>query len=67
MEAAISEPYLAELCARYTRFFYQYNAAPLLIVNTENINPVDSEADFGLLLERIAQMRGRREHFNRAA
>jgi len=66
MEAAISEPYLRELCDAYTRFFYQYNAAPLLMVNTEHLNPVDEDQDFGLLLERIAQMRGRREYFNRA-
>jgi deoxyadenosine/deoxycytidine kinase len=67
MELTITENYLAELCRRYTSFFYQYNAAPLLIVNTENINPVDHDGDFDLLLDRMAQMRGRREHFNRAA
>lgn len=66
MESAISEPYLRELCDAYTRFFYQYNAAPLLMVNTEHLNPVDEDKDFALLLERIAQMRGRREFFNRA-
>ncbi len=67
MESAISLNYLADLSSRYTRFFYQYNAAPLLIVNTEHLNPVDDDADYLLLLERISQMRGRREHFNRAA
>lgn len=67
IESAISEPYLRELCDAYTRFFYQYNAAPLLIVNTENLNVVDYDADFKLLLDRIATMRGRREYFNRAA
>lgn len=66
MEAAISEAYLRELCNAYTRFFYQYNAAPLLIVNTEHLNPVDRDDDYALLLERMAQLRGRREHFNRA-
>jgi deoxyadenosine/deoxycytidine kinase len=66
-ETAISEPYLRELCDAYTRFFYQYNAAPLLIVNTEHLNLVDSEADFLLLVERIGGMRGRREYFNRVS
>jgi len=66
MEAAISEAYLRELCDAYTRFFYQYNAAPLLMVNTEHLNPVEEDEDFALLLERIDQMRGRREYFNRA-
>jgi len=67
IESSISELYLNELCDAYTRFFYQYNAAPLLIVNTENLNVVDHDADFKLLLDRIATMRGRREYFNRAA
>lgn len=66
MEAAISEEYLRELCEAYTRFFYQYEAAPLLMVNTEHLNPVDEDSDFDLLVERIAQMRGKREYFNRA-
>lgn len=65
IEAAISEPYLIELTQAYTRFFYQYNAAPLLTVNTEHLNLVDDNADYQLLLERIEKMRGRREYFNR--
>ena len=65
IEAAISEPYLIELAQAYTRFFYQYNAAPLLTVNTEHLNLVDDDADYQLLLERIEKMRGRREYFNR--
>ncbi|MGA2549027.1 MAG: deoxynucleoside kinase [Burkholderiaceae bacterium] len=66
-EAAISETYLRDLCDAYTRFFYQYNAAPLLIVNTEHLNLVDHDADYKLLLERISGLRGRREHFNRVS
>jgi deoxyguanosine kinase len=65
IEAAISEPYLIELAQAYTRFFYQYNSAPLLTVNTEHLNLVDDDADYQLLLERIEKMRGRREYFNR--
>jgi deoxyadenosine/deoxycytidine kinase len=65
VEAAISEPYLVELVQAYTRFFYQYNSAPLLTVNTEHLNLVDDDADYQLLLERIEKMRGRREYFNR--
>jgi deoxyadenosine/deoxycytidine kinase len=64
-EAVISEAYLREVCDAYTRFFYQYNAAPLLTVNTEHLNLVDDDADYQLLLERIEKMRGRREYFNR--
>ena len=65
MEVSISEAYLEQLCAAYTRFFYQYEAAPLLTVNTEHLDPANDDADFALLLDRVRQMRGRREFFNR--
>jgi deoxyadenosine/deoxycytidine kinase len=65
MEVSISEAYLEQLCAAYTRFFYAYEAAPLLTVNTEHLDPANDDADFELLLERVRQMRGRREFFNR--
>ena len=63
-ERSISEDYLARLAESYARFFYQYDAAPVLIVNSENLNFVDSPRDFDLLLERIAAMRGAREFFS---
>jgi len=65
MEAGISEMYLHRLCESYSRFFYHYDAAPLLIVNTEHLNPIERAEDFDLLLARIRNMRGRREFFNR--
>lgn len=65
MESAISEVYLYRLCESYTRFFYHYDAAPVLIVNTEHLNPVHSDEDFNLLLTRVQNMRGKREFFNR--
>ncbi len=63
-EKNISDDYLVRLADAYTRYFYQYSAAPLLIVNSENLNFVDSEADFALLLQRIDAMRGPREFFS---
>lgn len=64
MEAAISDSYLYQLCEAYSRFFYHYDAAPLLTINNERLNPLEQEQDFELLLERIGQMRGKREFFN---
>ncbi|HYC41647.1 MAG TPA: deoxynucleoside kinase [Noviherbaspirillum sp.] len=64
MEAGISEMYLYRLCESYSRFFYHYDAAPLLIVNTENLNPIEREDDYNLLVRRIGEMRGKREFFN---
>ena len=65
MESGISEAYLRALNEAYSRFFYHFDAAPVLIVNTEHLNPIDSDADFDLLLQHVATMRGRREFFNR--
>ena len=64
MEAAISETYIERLCESYSRIFYDYDAAPLLIVNTEHLNPIDNDEDFASLLTRIANMRGKREFFS---
>jgi deoxyadenosine/deoxycytidine kinase len=66
-EAGISESYLRALADSYARFFHEYDAAPVLIVNTEHLNPLERAADFDLLLERIGRLRGRREYFNLAA
>jgi deoxyadenosine/deoxycytidine kinase len=63
-ERPVSEEYLALLAETYTRFFYHYTAAPVLIVNSENLNFADREEDLDLLIHRIATMRSRREFFN---
>jgi deoxyadenosine/deoxycytidine kinase len=65
-ERGISEDYLARLTQAYGRFFHEYNAAPLLILNSKNLNFVDRPGDFDLLLRRISEMRGPREFFNLA-
>lgn len=65
MERRIDDDYLRRLADAYSRFFYHYNAAPVMIVNSENLNFVDRDADFRLLLDRLAAMRGGREYFNR--
>lgn len=67
IEAGIRESYLRALSDSYTRFFHLYEAAPVLVVNTENLNPIDNEDDFALLLSRVEKMRGRREYFNLGA
>jgi deoxyadenosine/deoxycytidine kinase len=63
-ERGISEEYLTRLNQAYGRFFHEYSASPLLIVNSKNLNFVDRAADFDLLLRRISEMRGPREFFN---
>lgn len=66
-ERGMDSEYLQRLANSYSEFFHRYETAPLLIVNTSNLNFAESEADFELLLERMSKMRGPREFFNRAA
>ena len=65
-ERRITETYLERVAERYARFFYEYDAAPLFIVDAEVLNPVDLDDDFELLLERLRGMRSFREFFNYA-
>ncbi|MCK9984412.1 MAG: deoxyguanosine kinase [Azoarcus sp.] len=66
-ERRITEQYLERVAERYARFFYQYDAAPLFIVDAEVLNPVDHDDDFELLLDRLRSMRSYREFFGYAA
>ena len=63
MELQISNAYLHSLCDAYNDFFYHYDRTPVLTVNAEHLNPLDSDADLALLVERIETMRGRKEFF----
>lgn len=64
-ERKIDDDYLARLSQSYSRFFYDYNAAPVMVVNSDHLNFVDRDDDFSLLLERLATLRSHREYFNR--
>lgn len=64
MEQRISASYLQRLCDAYVEYFHNYESAPVLALGTEHFNPVDSEADFQLLLQRLSAFQGPREFFN---
>jgi deoxyguanosine kinase len=64
IELGITEVYLQRLCDAYVEYFHAYDAAPVFAIGTEHFNPVDREADFSMLVERLAAFRGRREFFN---
>jgi deoxyadenosine/deoxycytidine kinase len=66
-ERSISDDYLSKLANSYGEFFYHYDAAPLLTVNSDNLNFVDNDDDFALLMDRINNMRGSREFFSLGA
>jgi len=63
-EQTITHEYLEKLADAYSSLFHQYEAAPLLIVNNENLDCAASDAAFQMLLDRIMKIRGRREYFN---
>jgi deoxyadenosine/deoxycytidine kinase len=63
-ESDLSLDYLRRLADAYSSFFHHYDAAPVLIVNSDNLNFVDARADVDLLLSQVAEMRGSRAFFN---
>ena len=64
MESGISEAYMRALADAYSRYFHHYEAAPLLIVNTEHLNPIERDEDFATLVRQLGEMRGRRSFFS---
>ncbi|GGX79902.1 deoxynucleoside kinase [Vogesella alkaliphila] len=57
--------YVQRVHAAYSTFFHAYEGAPLLIVNTDHLDLVEGDDDFGLLLRCISEMRGQRSYFNK--
>ena len=66
-EQRIESRYLQRLIELYERFFHQYDASPLLIVNAAEINLADSAGDFDMLIERIRSVEGGRHYVNPVA
>jgi deoxyguanosine kinase len=64
MEQGIAPAYLQRLCDAYVEFFQGFDAAPVFAVGTERFNPIERDADFALLLARLAAFHGRREFFH---
>ena len=65
-EQYIDAAYLGRLGEAYARFFYEYDAAPLLIVNATAIDPVHRESDYQELLGVINRIKRGRHFFNPA-
>jgi len=63
-EQMIDETYLNSLVEVYSRFFHDYHDAPLLIVNAADIDPVNRDEDYELLLNRITSVHSGRHYFN---
>ena len=63
-EQSIERRYLERLVESYARFFLEFEAAPVLIVNAAEIDPVCNEADYAALLAEIVRARRGRHYFN---
>lgn len=64
MEQSIDEAYLVELNEAYTQFFHYYEEAPLLIVNTRDIDISRSESDYRQLVKYILSIKTGRHYYN---
>ncbi|NQZ54571.1 MAG: deoxynucleoside kinase [Piscirickettsiaceae bacterium] len=63
-EQRIEDAYLQRLVDSYADFFHYYDAAPLLIVNAEQIDLTNSEQDYQNLLEQIRTLQSGRQYYN---
>jgi deoxyadenosine/deoxycytidine kinase len=63
-EEQFDTEYLKRVVDAYSRFFYDYNEAPLLIVNAAEIDLAQSDEDYITLLERIRAVKHGRHYYN---
>jgi deoxyadenosine/deoxycytidine kinase len=65
IERALTRSYIEELSEAYNNYFFKYSSTPLLIVNSTDIDFVNSENDFDELFKQIfREDRGFTEYFN---
>ena len=65
-EQSIDAAYLRDLSEAYASFFHYYDAAPLLIVNAEHIDPVGRDKDFDELVQFLLKVQTGRHYYNPA-
>ena len=63
-ERTISRQYLEELNEVYSEFFLYYDAAPLLIVNANQIDLVNRHEDIAQLVDYALDIKAGRHYFN---
>ncbi len=64
IERNLSRSYIEELSEAYNHFFFRYSESPLLIVNSTEIDFVNSDGDFNELFKQIFRDdRGIKEYF----
>lgn len=63
-EQHIDSGYLVRLSEGYARFFHDYDACPLLIVNAAHVDLVNNDNAYEELLEQVRRIRTGRQYFN---
>ena len=56
-ESKMSRSYLESVSEAYERFFFEYNASPLLVVNTREVNLAEDESEIDDLIEQLMKLR----------
>lgn len=63
-EQHVEDAYLKRLTDTYADFFHYYDASPLLIVNAEQIDLVNSDQDYQQLVDQICTIQSGRQYYN---
>jgi len=63
-EQQIERAYLEKLMEAYARYFHEYSASPLLIVNAAQVDFVSNDADYAQLVEHVLRTKRGRHYFN---
>jgi deoxyadenosine/deoxycytidine kinase len=63
-EQTIDAQYLQRLVSAYTRFFYHYEASPLVIINAASIDFANSDEDYQLLFDKLRDVGKGRHYLN---
>ena len=63
-EGSVDREYLQQVAAAYTRFFHDYEGAPLVIVNAAEIDFAHRDYDYNLLFEKLRSITRGRHYLN---
>jgi len=63
LERNIKKKYIDSVNEIYMKHFHEYNASPVLIINTSNVN-INNETDYQILIEEISSDINGKKYFN---
>ena len=63
IERNIKKTYIDSVNEVYMKHFHEYNASPVLIINTSNVN-INNETDYQILIEEISSEINGKKYFN---